>query len=235
MALALATSFLPGIDCGADVTKKAAKKRSKMKNYRSLTTIFLAFLLVSSLSLLSACTDSRPSPGAGSSPTPSPNASAAAERPQQYTSPRGTAALSLNGKKISVDYGRPSMHGRKIFGALVPYDQVWRTGANEATHFTTEADLMLGNIAVPKGTYTLYTLPAPQGWKLIVNRQTGQWGTPYKPEYEKTELARIDMQVESLPSAVEQFTISLAPNDAGGVLNLEWEQTRASLKFTEKK
>ena len=205
-----------------------------MKN-RSLITIFLSLLLASSLSLLSACTGSRPNPEASPKPVSSPNASAAAERPQQYTSPRGAAGLSLNGKKVAVDYGRPSMHGRKIFGELVPYDQVWRTGANEATHFTTETDLLLGNVTVPKGTYTLFTLPSPQGWKLIVNRQTGQWGTPYKPEYEKKELARIDLQREALPTAVEQFTISLDPSGEGGVLKLEWEQTRASIKFTEKK
>ena len=153
----------------------------------------------------------------------------------QYTSPRGAAELSLNGKKLSVDYGRPSMHGRKIMGELVPFNQVWRTGANKATHFTTEADLVIGSVSVPKGTYTLFTVPSQSGWKLIINKHTGQWGIPYKPEYEKEELARIDMQVQKLPSPVEQFTISLEKAGAGGVLKLEWEQTRASVKITEKK
>jgi hypothetical protein len=151
---------------------------------------------------------------------------------QAQASPRGSAELTLNGKKISVDYGRPYMRGRKIVGGLVPYDQVWRTGANEATHFTTEADLVIGGVAVPKGTYTLFTLPAQGGWKLIVNKKTGQWGIPYS--YEKEELARIDMKVEALPSAVEQFTISLDKDGADGVLKLEWETTRASVKLTAK-
>ncbi len=151
----------------------------------------------------------------------------------QGASPRGTATMTLNGKKISVDYGRPSMRGRKIMGALVPYNQVWRTGANEATHFTTETDLLTGNTIIPKGTYTLFTIPAPTGWKLIINKHTGQWGIPY--EYEKEELARVDMSVESLSQPVEQFTISLEPSGTEGILKMEWEQTRAAIKFTEKK
>lgn len=125
------------------------------------------------------------------------------------------------------------MHGRKIMGGLVPFDQVWRTGANKATHFTTEADLLMGNVTIPKGTYTLYTVPAEKDWKLIINKHTGQWGTPY--EYEKEDLARIDMPVETLPSPVEQFTISLDQVGDGGVLKMEWERTRAAVKFTEKK
>ena len=152
---------------------------------------------------------------------------------QQYTSPRGSAELILNGKKISVDYGRPSMHGRKIMGGLVPYDQVWRLGANKATHFTTEADLVMGGVTVPKGTYTLFAVPSASGWKLIVNKHTGQWGIPYN--YEKEELARIDAKVEKLPTPLEEFTISLAKDGAGGVLKMEWESTRASVRFTEKK
>lgn len=151
---------------------------------------------------------------------------------QAQPSPRGSAEMTLNGKKISVDYGRPYMRGRKIMGELVPYGQVWRTGANRATHFTTEADLVIGGVAVPKGTYTLFALPSQSGWKLIVNKQTGQWGIPYS--YEKEELARIDMKVETLPSTIEQFTILLDKDGADGILKLEWETTRASVKLTAK-
>ena len=147
-------------------------------------------------------------------------------------SPRGSAEITLNDNKITVDYGRPYMRGRKIMGELVPYNQVWRTGANKATHFTTEADLVIGGVAVPKGTYTLFTLPSQSGWKLIVNKKTGQWGIPYS--YENEELARIDMKVETLPSAIEQFTISLDKDGADGILKLEWETTRASVKLTAK-
>src|SRR5215510_2368501 len=91
-------------------------------------------------------------------------------------SPHETTDLTLNGKKVTVTYGRPSMKGRKIMGGLVPYGQVWRTGADEATVLTTDADLMIGNLSVPKGSYSLFTLPSESGWKLIVNKVDKQWG-----------------------------------------------------------
>jgi hypothetical protein len=147
-------------------------------------------------------------------------------------SPRKSAEMMLNGKKIGVDYGAPSMRGRKIVGDLVPYNQIWRTGANKATHFTTDADLMIGSVAVPKGSYTLYTVPSEQGWKLVINKQTGQWGTQYD---EKQDLARIDLKVEKTKAPVEMFVISLAPAGKGGVLKMEWENTAASVNFSEKK
>jgi hypothetical protein len=150
-------------------------------------------------------------------------------------SPRKAAEMTLNGKKISVDYGAPSVRERKIFGGLVPFNQVWRLGANKATHFTTEANLMFGKVEVPAGTYTLFTIPSESGWKLIINKTTGQWGIPYKPEYEKTELARLDMKVAKTSAPVEMMTISLAPAGKGGTLKVEWENTRATIDFTEKK
>lgn len=153
---------------------------------------------------------------------------------QQPASPRGSAEVTINGKKITVDYGRPSMRGRKIYGGLVPYGEVWRTGANKATHLTTEADLVIGNLTVPKGTYTLFTLPTESGWKLIINKHTGQWGIPYKPEYVQEELGRVDMKVSKLSSPVEIFTISLAQAKGGGTLKLDWENTSAAVDFKVK-
>ena len=147
-------------------------------------------------------------------------------------SPPGTAELTLNGKKITIEYSRPSMRGRKIVGGLVPYDQVWRTGANEATSLKTEIDLVIGGVNVLQGSYTLYTLPAQNGWKLIINKQTGQWGTEYD---QSQDLARIPMKVEKLPSPVEQFTISLDKTKVGGVLKLDWENTRAWVDLQPKK
>ena len=159
--------------------------------------------------------------------------SASATQAQQNpTSPRGAAEVTITGKKISIDYGRPYAKGRKVVGGLVPYDQVWRTGANKATHLTTEADLMIGKVLVPKGTYTLFTLPTEKGWKLIINKHTNQWGIPYK--YESEELARVDMQVAKLSAAVEQFTITLTGGKNGGVLKLDWEMTSASVDFKVK-
>ncbi|MCS6804083.1 MAG: DUF2911 domain-containing protein [Acidobacteriota bacterium] len=147
---------------------------------------------------------------------------------RQRLSPLDTAEFTLDGKKITVTYSRPSMRGRKIMGALVPYDKVWRTGANEATSFTTEADLVMGGKTIPKGSYTLYTIPSPNKWTLIINKQTGQWGTVYD---ESQDLARIEMKVESLQTPVEQFTISFDKSGKGGVMKLEWENTRASVEF----
>jgi DUF2911 family protein len=153
---------------------------------------------------------------------------------RQMASPRKSAEMALNGKKVSVDYGAPSVRGRKIFGELVPYNQVWRFGANQATHFNTEADLLFGNTAVPKGSYTLWIWPTESGWKLIINKQTGIWGTPYKPEYEKSELARVDMKVEKTSAPVELMVISLDKAGKGGALKMNWENTSASINFVEK-
>lgn len=174
-----------------------------------------------------ACsTASTTEPTATTAPATSPTVAAPAQ-----ASPPGTAELDMSGKKIAIQYSRPSMRGRKIVGDLVPYDRIWRTGANKATSLTTDLDLMIGNVSVPKGSYTLYTLPSANGWKLIINKQTGQWGTEYN---EKMDLARIDMKVEKTAAPVEQFTISLAKADKGGVLKMEWENTSASVNFTAK-
>jgi hypothetical protein len=115
----------------------------------------------------------------------------------------------------------------------VPYGVVWRTGANEATHFRTDRDLTIGTVRVPHGTYTLWTIPAPDGWTLIINRQTRQWGT----DYDKTQdLAQIPMTVAPLGAPVEQFTIAIEPNRNGsGVLTLRWDTTRASVPIRVEK
>lgn len=119
-------------------------------------------------------------------------------------SPLATATIQLNGKQVSVDYHAPSMRGRKIFGGLVPYGQVWRTGANEATTLKTGTNLKIGTATVPAGTYTLFTLPSAGTWKLIINKQTGQWGLTY---HENQDLARVDMRKNTLPSPREKMSI----------------------------
>lgn len=132
-----------------------------------------------------------------------------------------------------IDYGAPSIRGRKIMGELVPFDKVWRTGANEATGFVTDTDLMVGDTKVPAGKYTLYTLPSAGGWKLIINKQTGQWGTVYN---EDQDLARIDMKKTALPKPIEQMTISLvkaSPDVA--TMNLQWENTGLGVDIKEAK
>jgi Protein of unknown function (DUF2911) len=144
-------------------------------------------------------------------------------------SPRDSAELILSGKRLSVDYGRPSTRGRRIMGSVVPYDKVWRTGANAATGFTTQADLVLGNVKLPHGSYTLYSLPSSAQWKLIINKQTGQWGTVYN---EKLDVARIPLKKKTLAKAAEKFTIILErTNDTSGVMKLAWEKTQLSVDF----
>lgn len=147
-------------------------------------------------------------------------------------SPPGQAKVAFaDGKTITIDYSRPYAKGRKIFGELVPYGKEWRTGANEATTFVTTADLMVGGKHVPAGNYTLYTIPNQQQWTLIINKQTGQWGTVYK---EDQDLVRVPMKVGSTGSPVEQFTISLdKTGDKAATLKLEWENTQASVEITE--
>lgn len=143
-------------------------------------------------------------------------------------SPRDTLEAAVGGANITVDYSRPSKRGRQVFGGLVPWDQVWRTGANAATHFTTDRALVLGGTRVPAGTYTLFTIPRPDGWTLIINSETGQGGTDYDPAQ---DLARFPMEVRRLDEPVERFTIAAQPDDEGGVLTLSWDRTEASIPF----
>ena len=149
-------------------------------------------------------------------------------------SPPGTAEFTFaDGKKVTIDYSRPYAKGREIYGGLVPYDKVWRTGANTATSLKTDVALDINGTKVPAGSYTLYTLPSTGTWKLIVNKQTGQWGTVYKPE---EDLARIDMQSSPLPTEVEQFTISFEKKGGDEAqLNLDWVKTRESVTVKEAK
>jgi len=144
-------------------------------------------------------------------------------------SPRDTVKVAdAGGTALWIDYGRPHKRGRVVFGDVVPFGEVWRTGANAATQFKTDKGLDFGGTLVPAGFYTLWTIPAAGGWKLILNSETGQWGTAHNPD---KDLYTLDMQVRTLPAAVESFTISIVPAPQGGVLNLEWDTTQASAAF----
>jgi hypothetical protein len=120
---------------------------------------------------------------------------------------------------------------RPIWGKLIPYGEVWRTGADEATTLITEKSIVLGGVTVPAGSYTLYTLPAADGSaKLIVNKELGQWGTVYDPAQ---DLARIDLTRTTLPAPVDQFTITLTKGPSGsGVIAMAWENTQYSVSYT---
>lgn len=189
-------------------------------------SVTLAFALAT----LAACSSPREDEPAPAAQVEVAAPAAAADATEQPASPRDTARGTVGGAELMVDYGRPYMRGRTIMGGLVPYGRVWRTGANDATHLMTSSALRIGGTTVPAGTYTLYTLPGEDGWQLIVNRQTGQWGTQYD---EGTDLARIPMRVSRLDAPVEQLTFRIEPQgDGSGVLALEWENTRAEVPFT---
>lgn len=150
-----------------------------------------------------------------------------ANRPLGQLSPRDTAHATISGAEVWIDYSRPQKRGREIFGNVVPWNAVWRTGANAATQLNTSADLVIGGANVPAGKYTLWTLPTPTGWKLIINKQTGQWGTEYN---EAQDLARVDAKVEALAAPVEQMLIAFEP----GALTVSWDKTKVSVPVSKK-
>jgi hypothetical protein len=147
---------------------------------------------------------------------------------QQRLSPHEETSINVGRHTIKITYGRPYMKGRKIFGSLEPLDKVWRTGADEATTLETTADLQIGSLKVPKGTYALFTIPGQNGWKLIVNKTAKQWGAfSYK---ESDDLGRVDMKLTRTAQPVEQFTITLSsggPDQA--LLTMAWENSSASV------
>lgn len=156
---------------------------------------------------------------------------AARERAGQIAgalSTRDTVVATVKGAEFWVDYGRPMKRGRRLYGGLVPYGEVWRTGANAATQIRINKALEINGTPIPAGMYTLWTLPAPLGVKLIISKQTGQWGTSYDPAQ---DLARVDAGVEKLEPQVERFTISVADAGALGELRFDWDSTRWVVRF----
>ena len=148
-------------------------------------------------------------------------------------SPPASASCDLGGgKTIKTNYSSPRAKGRKIYGGLVPFGEVWRTGANDATTFVTSADVVVGGKTVPAGNYTIFTVPTADKWTLIINKKTGEWGIPYK--YESDELARVDMKVSKLPAPVENFTIGYDKSGSSCTLRLDWETTRATVDISAK-
>lgn len=132
---------------------------------------------------------------------------------------------------IKIDYGQPHARGREIVGNLIPMDTIWRLGANSATTLTTDVDLEIGGVAVPKGEYTLFTRASESGWKLVVSKRTGQWGTEYD---QSQDLARVDLETHSLAEPVESLAIVLVPSTtapANGTLHIMWGTGHASTNW----
>lgn len=176
-------------------------------------------MFLRSLATAACCTLLLTTTFAATSPEPQTDKPAG----QALPSPAAVADVTLGGKAIKITYNSPSMRGRKIMGGLVPYGEVWRTGANPATTLITTANLKIGTLSVPAGTYTLYTLPSASQWLLIVNKQTGQWGTVYKQDM---DLGRTPMQGKTLSAPQEKMSISFE-NTSGNTtqLHIKWETT----------
>jgi Protein of unknown function (DUF2911) len=146
-------------------------------------------------------------------------------------SPPAKTSCTLGDATINVDYSSPRAKGRKIFGGLVPYGEVWRLGANEATTFVVGSDVTVGGTKVPAGSYTLFAVPNADKWTLVISKKTGEWGTKYAgPD---SDLARVDMKTSTLPSPMENFTITFDKTGAGCTMRAEWEKTRASVDITK--
>src|SRR5258706_1575462 len=158
--------------------------------------------------------------------------SAQQDKSQRPSPPAQAQCKFSDGKTITVDYSSPRAKGRKIFGGLVPYGEVWRTGANDATTFVTNANLTSDGKDIPAGSYTIFTVPEQDKWTLIISKHTGEWGIPYK--YESEELARIPMQVSKTSAPVENFTISFDQSGGACTLQVSWENTKASVKLSWK-
>jgi hypothetical protein len=152
---------------------------------------------------------------------------------QKRVSPPDVTGAVVAGDRVTIYYGRPytkdpkTGEPRKIWGGVVPFGKVWRTGANEATLLVTQKDIEIGGAAVPAGAYTLWTLPNEDGSaKLIINKQIGQWGTQYD---EKEDLARVDLKKDEVSKPVDQFTMVV---DKSGVIKMMWGDVAYSVPFT---
>ncbi len=147
--------------------------------------------------------------------------------PGKGGSPHETVEWTIDGAKIQLTYGRPYLKGRAL-GTLAPEGKVYRLGADSATTIVSDKPLMFGSLMVPAGTHTLYALPAASGWKLIINKQTGQWGTEYT---EGQDLGRVDLKSEKASKPVEQLTIALDDTPGGGLFKISWADQQLSVPF----
>jgi hypothetical protein len=158
------------------------------------------------------------------------------DKSKRPSPPASAACKFSDGKTIKIDYSSPRAKGRKIFGeasekALVPYGQIWRTGANDATTFVADTNVTVGGKAVPAGSYTIFTEPKADAWSLVISKKTGEWGTDYPGE--KEDLVRVPMTVSKTSAPVENFTIAFDQAGSKCTLRIEWENTRASLEITK--
>ncbi|HEY4382534.1 MAG TPA: DUF2911 domain-containing protein [Acidobacteriaceae bacterium] len=172
---------------------------------------------VVAMTLLASTASSQTAPAQGDAAMPSPPA---------------TATVTVAGGTIDIHYNTPHLRGRHVGGPeIVPYDKVWRTGANPATTLITSVPLKFGDLLVPAGTHTIYTLPTATDWKLIVNNETGQWGTEYKPEM---DLGRVAMKAKSMSSPQEVMSLTFENTSADSTeLHVRWDTTDRYVVITK--
>jgi hypothetical protein len=160
------------------------------------------------------------------------SAQMAQDKSKRPSPPANTECKFSDGKTVKIDYSSPRTKGRTVFGGLVPYGDVWRTGANEATTFVAGTNVNVGDKEVPAGSYTIFTVPKADGWTLVISKKTGEWGTDYPGE--KEDLARVPMSVSKTSGPVENFTIHFEQGGKKCSLHMEWENTRATVEVSEK-
>jgi hypothetical protein len=141
-------------------------------------------------------------------------------------SPAETAKFDQNGLNVQVDYCRPYKKEREIFGKLLPYGQVWRTGANEATIFEAKQDIKVGDKTLKAGKYTLWTIPNADKWTIILNSETGQWGTNHD---ETKDILSVDVPAGKSASTIEQLTIGFAAAEGGADMTISWDNTEVKV------
>lgn len=159
-------------------------------------------------------------------------ASAQIKTPQP--SPTAKVSQEVGLSKVDLEYSRPSAKGRKIFGDLVPFGELWRTGANASSKITFGEDVKVGGTSVPKGTYALYTTPGERQWEVVFYKNTTYWGTPEPAEYKMDEIAaKVTVPVVALKDAVESLTIAIGNlKNNGADLEISWENTKVAVPFT---
>ena len=141
-------------------------------------------------------------------------------------SPEAVAVFKQDGLEVEVNYCQPAKQGRAIFGTLLPYGKVWRTGANEATVISFNKDVLLAGKPLKAGKYTLWTIPGANEWTIILNSQTGQWGTSYD---ESQDVLRVKVASATKPDMAESFKIDFSPQDGGSDMLLRWDSTEVAV------
>jgi len=149
---------------------------------------------------------------------------------QRYTSPPATVTTTIAGKQVKVEYYQPSMHGRKIFGELVPFDKIWATGANVTTSITTDVPLQFGSLKLAKGGYSIWSIPRKNEWTIVVNNETGSFHLSHDSSH---DIGQFNVTPRTISETVEMLTINLiATGGDKGNMRIRWENTEVPIEFT---